>query len=273
LRVPSVLGSPLLLLAGAAACSSKSPTIGVESVLSESGLPEALFDAIEPEAGGVTPAIGESRDLFEKLQAGDLDLALVNGDLEVERLLREGKAASADVLLYHEMVLVGPDKDPAGLHAERGLENGLRAIIEGDAAFYRCLRCGARLREEAIFARSSRLPRRGNTFLDAGPSEKDVIRALQNAPGYGLLSRPTVIRRLAEGEWAFKPMWSGDPLQIDTYRIVVRAGLDEERKAAASRVAKALSGEAARKRIDAHADGAQRPFRSGAPPPGQIIRF
>src|SRR5262245_34163084 len=185
---------PLSLLVGAAACTSK-PKIGVETVLARTGLPEVLFAKASEQLGtAVSLVVDEDQSLVERLRKGELDAILTDGTLGVDALLREGIAGSAEPVLHDEMVLVGPKEDPVSLHAERTFENALRVIIEGDAAFYRCLPCGSRSREDAIFATAADLPRRGSSFLDVGKNEDDVVRAMEMSPGYGFVSRPRVIR-------------------------------------------------------------------------------
>lgn len=124
--------------------------------------------------------------------------------------------------MHTEVVLVGPEKDPLGIHAERNFKNGMRLLLEGEAAFFHCVPCGTRAREEAIFAQLADLPGRRGAFIDVGETEEDIVRAMQTSPGYGFLSRATVMHKVKNKEWSFRPLWSGDPLQVDTYRVIVR---------------------------------------------------
>jgi tungstate transport system substrate-binding protein len=258
-------------MVGAAACSSKStPILGVESVLAQTGLMDRLLEDTK-----VSIVVGETQPLLAKLESGEIDLAVTNGDLETDALLRKGAAASAVPIFHGEMVLVGPKEDPMGIHAERTLENSLRLIVSGDAAFFRCTGCGSRSREDAIFAVATGLPRRGPSFIDVGPTEEDVLKAMHNSPGYGLLSRPIVFKRLEQKEWAFKPLWSGDALQVDTYRVVVRPPekIPSERREAVKALAQQLQGEKARAHIEEVREGSQPVFKAGAAQPGQGARF
>lgn len=167
-------------------------------------------------------SVDESRNLIERLKKGELDLIITNDDLGADTLLREAAASSADPIMHTEVVLVGPEKDPLGIHAERNLKNSLRLLLEGEAAFFHCVPCGTRAREEAIFAQLADLPARRGAFVDVGKNEEDIVRAMQTSPGYGFLSRATVMHKVKNKEWSFRPLWSGDALQVDTYRVIVR---------------------------------------------------
>lgn len=249
----------------------------MEAVLAETGLPKALLEAAPDTVGEATLVIDEAQGLIERFQAGELDLLLVNDDLRTDELLKKGLAATATPLLHQEVVLVGPPGDPVGVHAERSLEGALRAIVTGDAAFFRCRACGARAREEAIFATARSLPRRGAPFIEVGRSEAEVVKAMRNSPAYGLLSRPTVINLMKDKEWSLKPVWSGDALQVDTYRLVSppEAKWPNERRGAAAALRGYLGSEDAKKLVEAYGKETfgQPLYRPGAARVGEGVRF
>ncbi|MBI2376453.1 MAG: hypothetical protein HYV07_20830 [Deltaproteobacteria bacterium] len=263
---------PLLLLAGAAAACQPQPRIGIESVLEDSGLPRVLLGRAKTELGfSVEPIVAEAFDLAELLERGAIDIAITNGDGPTEGLLRKG-LVTASPLFHHEAVLVGPAGDPVEIHAQRSFAASMRMIYEGDAAFFQCTRCGVRAREEAVFQREPTLRRKGSSFLDVGPSEKDVIKALRGAPGYALLSRSTVMALLKEKEWSMKPLWSGDALQVDLYRLLSRPPerVDEPLRGNTQQLAAWLLGDSSRALIAAFgiAELGQPIFRPGPPPEG-----
>ncbi|MBI4817885.1 MAG: hypothetical protein HY791_16615 [Deltaproteobacteria bacterium] len=261
---------------GAAACSpsKSSPRIGIETILAESGLAPALLEkakqALDTEPIVVTD---ESSILAARLKAGELELALTNGDLTTESLLRDGTVTSAKPILHHETVLVGPAGDPLEIHAQRSFVTSMRLIYEGDAAFFQCTACGLRARLDAIFARERSLIRKGNSFRDVGPSESDVVKALIGAPGYALLSRPTVIRLLKSKDWTMKPLWSGDALQVDNYRVLLRPSdrIEEPRRVASAKLEAWLTGPSAKAIIESFGldTHGQAVFRAGPAPEGE----
>ena len=246
-------------------------------MLAETGLPKALIDAAPDAVPEPTLFVDEAQHLIERFKAGELDLLLVNDDLRTDELLRKSLAASASPLFHQEVVLVGPPGDPVGVHAEKSLEGALRTIVTGDAAFFRCGGCGARAREEAIFATARSLPRRGNSFIEVGRTEAEVVKAMRNSPAYGFLSRPTVIKLMKDQEWSLKPMWSGDALQVDTYRLVSPPDdkWPNERRAGAAALRVYLSSEEAKGLIGSYGKEAygQPLYRPGAARMGEGVRF
>lgn len=206
-----------------------------------------------------------------------MELLLVNDELRTDELLKKGTAATAAPLFHQEVVLVGPPGDPVGVHSERSLEGALRAIVTGDAAFFRCGPCGVRAKEEAIFATARGLPRRGAPFMDVGRTEAEVVRAMRNSPAYGLLSRPTVINLMKDKEWSLKPLWSGDALQVDTYRLLSPADTQwpEARRAAAAALRSYLTSDQASAVIGGYGRETfgQPLYRPGAAKLGEGVRF
>jgi tungstate transport system substrate-binding protein len=249
----------------------------VEAVLAQTGLPKALIEAAPDAVPEPTLIVDEAQGLIERFQAGELDLLLVNDELRTDELLKKGIAASAAPLFHQEVVLVGPPGDPVGVHSERSLEGALRAIVTGDAAFFRCGPCGVRAREEAIFATARALPRRGSPFMEVGRTEAEVVKAMRNSPAYGLLSRPTVINLMKDQEWSLKPLWSGDALQVDTYRLVSPpdAKWPEERRAAATALRAYLASDQAKTLIGGYGRETfgQPLYRPGAAKLGEGVRF
>lgn len=246
-------------------------------MLAETGLPQKLLASVPEPAGEPSLVVDEAKALLDRFAAGELDLVLVNDELRTDALLRNGQAGKATPLFFQEVVLVGPPADPVGVHAERSLEGALRTIITGDAAFFRCGQCGSRAKEEAIFAMARALPRGGSAFNEVGKTEADVIQAMRGAPAYGFLSRPTVLKLMRDKEWSLKPLWSGDALQVDAYRLVrgPTEKLPPEKKAAILALEAYLSGDQAKAIVAGYGAETygQVLYKVGAPRLGEGARF
>src|SRR5262245_4432887 len=208
-RSPSWRLPPLLLFAGAVACSPK-PSIGIEAILDSTGLGHAL---LERSGASFEVVVDESKNLLEKMKSGELDLVVADDDLGIDALLRSGDAGAADPLLHGEIVLVGPDKDPLALHAERNFKNSLRLIIEGDAAFFQCVPCGTRARGSVVgpAPRSAAQPhvvrrrRQERSGRHQGDAERTRLRVPLATHGHpddestGVELQTAVVRRSARG--------------------------------------------------------------------------
>jgi len=148
-RAKSVFGCAGLVLATALLCApqataqqvvpnadSDTVVLLVTDSLFESGLLQSLNEAVEKESGIsmrlISSNVGEA---LSRARQGQAD-AVIADDYDAEqRIVTTGDAASRDDVMFGQLIVVGPESDPAGIAELASVIDALRLISRAEAPF------------------------------------------------------------------------------------------------------------------------------------------
>jgi tungstate transport system substrate-binding protein len=110
--------------------------LATSNILEESGLLGVLVAMFQERSGYqvrvVTNATGQAVTIAAR---GDADVALVHAPALEQRYVAEGKLRGRRLVMYDELVIVGPLNDPAGIRETATVPDAMRAIAARRATF------------------------------------------------------------------------------------------------------------------------------------------
>ncbi len=226
------------LLAGLAlGCSRPAPTLHLATTTSvdNTGLLAALLPAFRTETGVEVQAVavgsGRALAIFER---GDADAALTHDPTAEGRVIAAGHVARYRKLMYNDFVIAGPPDDPAGVRRTTAVLAAMRRLADAHAPFVsRGDSSGTHTRELELWRAAGVTPAPG-ALIDAGQGMAATLRIASERQAYVLTDRATLAQLAATLRLAI--MSEGDPILINTYAILVRAGLQGERLTHAERL-------------------------------------
>lgn len=163
-------------LAGTAAGSDKILTVSTTTSTEASGLLDVLLPELEKDTGirvkviakGTGAAIRDGMD-------GNVDLIFVHDRAREEKFVAEGYGTRRYAVMHNDFVLLGPEKDPAGI---KGMSDGaaaLRKIAEARAEFIsRGDDSGTHSKEQKLWKASGVAVEDATTVIEKKGKKKEV---------------------------------------------------------------------------------------------------
>jgi tungstate transport system substrate-binding protein len=102
----------------------------------DAGIVSVLEDQFEKETGIRVRHVGAGTGAALKIaEKGNVDLVMVHAKSLEEKFIRDGFGTERIPLMYNDFVIVGPEKDPAGIKGMKAATEALGKISERGAAF------------------------------------------------------------------------------------------------------------------------------------------
>ncbi|MGA2331391.1 MAG: substrate-binding domain-containing protein [Syntrophales bacterium] len=126
----------------------------------DAGIVNVLEDQFEQETGIRVRHVGAGTGAALKIaEKGNVDLVMVHAKSLEEKFIRDGFGTERIPLMYNDFVIVGPEKDPAGIKGMKAATEALRKISETGVAFIsRGDRSGTHVAEMELWAKAGIKP-------------------------------------------------------------------------------------------------------------------
>jgi len=126
----------------------------------DAGIVSALEDQFEKETGIRVRHVGAGTGAALKIaEQGNVDLVLVHAKSLEEKFIRDGFGTERIPLMYNDFVIIGPEKDPAGIKGLKTATEALRKISETGGAFIsRGDKSGTHVAEMELWAKAGIKP-------------------------------------------------------------------------------------------------------------------
>ena len=126
----------------------------------DAGIVSVLENQFEKEAGIRVRHVGAGTGAALKIaEQGNIDLVLVHARSLEEKFVRDGFGTERIPLMYNDFVIVGPEKDPAGIKGLTVATEALRKISETGAPFIsRGDKSGTHVAEMELWAKAGIKP-------------------------------------------------------------------------------------------------------------------
>jgi tungstate transport system substrate-binding protein len=240
----------LVLLAAGCARSPQVLHMSTTTSVENTGLLAALLPAFEAESGIEVQAVavgsGRALAIFER---GDSDAALTHDVDAEQRVIDAGHVARYRKIMYNDFLIAGPEADPARLRDATTAVEAMQRIAKSRAPFAsRGDSSGTHTRELQLWKAAGLQPSAAN-LIDAGQGMAATLRIASERQAYVLTDRATLT--LLAKNMRLVILSEGDPAYLNTYAIMIRAGLTGDRKANAERLFTWLTEGAGRAGIDA----------------------
>jgi tungstate transport system substrate-binding protein len=176
------------------------PVQGAEHVLrlatttstDNSGLLKHLLPTFEKSSGYQVRVIAVGTGKALRMgQDGDVDVVMVHARTDEDKFIAAGYGVNRRDLMYNDFVIVGPQRDPAGIGGIKDAAAALARIAAKEAVFVsRGDESGTYKREQALWQATDIRPR-GKWYRSIGQGMEQALQIASEMQGYTLADRGT----------------------------------------------------------------------------------
>ncbi len=162
-------------------------------------------------------AVGSGKAL--KLgENGDVDVMFVHAPEAEEKLVAGGFGVDRVAVMHNDFVIAGPKADPAGIKASVGIEEAMKKISTGSAAFIsRGDDSGTHKKELEVWKKAGISPQ-GDWYVSAGQGMGAVLRMADDKLAYTLTDRGTFLSYKDKTELIV--LFEGDKTLLNPYHLI-----------------------------------------------------
>ena len=218
--VVTVLLALLLTLvaapAGAQPVGSRVVVLSTTTSTQDSGLLDVLVPRFERQSGYTlkTVSVGTGQALALAAR-GEADVVLVHAPALEKAYVDEGKLSNRRLVMYNDFVVVGPERDPAGVRGERAVAALARIASAGARFVSRGDRSGTHLLEQSLWQQAGVTPS-APWYIESGQGMGATLGIADDRRAYTLTDRATFLafskrlelRLLVEGDRALFNVYS-----------------------------------------------------------------
>jgi tungstate transport system substrate-binding protein len=216
---PLVAGLGLVCLVAPAAAQSRVVILSTTTSTQDSGLLDVLVPMFERKTGSTvrTIAVGTGQALALAAR-GEADVTLAHAPDVERRYVAEGKLLNRRLVMYNDLVVVGPEADPARIRGEKSAVAALRRIADARARFVsRGDGSGTNLLELKLWRLAGLTPAR-SWYIESGQGMGATLGLAADRRAYTLADRATYLafgRRVA-----LRVMVEGDRRLLNIYSVL-----------------------------------------------------
>jgi tungstate transport system substrate-binding protein len=252
----------------AAGCSRPAPPLRLvtTTTVEGSGLLEFLLPKYRADCHCDVQAVAfGTGQALSVLEHGDADLSLTHDPEREQQSIAAGRVQRYAKVMFNDFLIAGPAADPAKVRGSAGAVDAMRRIGESGATFTsRGDNSGTHSRELQFWKRAGIAPPRNR--IETGQGMAATLRVASERQAYVLTDRGTFVQ-LGSSLNLVILLEGGDDL-LNTYAVMIRAGLPSDRLAQASDLFQWLTDQAGRDAIEAFRANGQQAFHiwpKGAP--------
>ena len=213
------LALALATVAAAPAPGSRTVILSTTTSTQDSGLLDVLLPLFEQQSGYSVKAISVGTGQALALAArGEADVTLAHAPGLEKTYVGEGKMHNRRLVMYNDVLLIGPDSDPAKVRGEASVVAALRKIAGGQARFVsRGDKSGTHTLELALWKAAGLTPG-APWYIESGQGMGATLGIAADRRAYTLADRATYLaftRRVA-----LKILVEGDPRLLNIYSVM-----------------------------------------------------
>ena len=149
---------------------------------------------------------------------GDVDVVLVHAREAEDKFVAEGYGINRRDVMYNDFVIVGPQKDPAGIKGLKEAEEAFKKIAQTQSAFIsRGDESGTHQKEKSFWGKLGIKPE-GTWYSEAGQGMGAVLTMANEKQGYTLSDRATFLA--CAGKIDLRILCEGSSDLINPYGII-----------------------------------------------------
>lgn len=191
----------------------------------DSGLLDELLPVFTEQTGWhVKPLAVGSGQAIELGRRGEADVLLVHSPEAEEKFVAEGTAGDRRLVMHNDFVLVGPERDPAGIRGATAAD-AMNRIAESGAGFVsRGDESGTHAREQQLWEANGITPA-GDWYRSTGQGMGATLRVAGETAAYTLTDRATYLTQ--RDSLALDVLTEGDRALLNIYHVIemtTRAG-------------------------------------------------
>lgn len=193
-----------------AAEQNKDVILATTTSTQDSGLLDVLIPDFEKQSGYKvkTVAVGTGAALTMG-QKGEADVLLTHAPSQEKPLVESGAITNYQLVMHNDFIIVGPEKDPAGIKGAKSAAEAFKKIDEKGALFIsRGDNSGTHTMEKNLWKAAGITPVVSDKYQESGQGMGQTLTIAQQKDGYTLTDRATYLAQkknltlaiLVEGE-------------------------------------------------------------------------
>ena len=186
----------ILALLGTSCGEGNDLIVGASTSVQDTGLLDDLTEAFREESGydvaAVTPIVAASGQILDLARRGEVDAVITHSPAAEAQFVAEGDGIDRRPFMYNFFLVVGPEKDPAGVNGAGSAEEALKRIAEAEALFLsRGDGSGTNIRELALWQRLGIDPEGQSWYQESGVGQGQSLLIASDKDGYSLVDSGT----------------------------------------------------------------------------------
>lgn len=175
--------------------------LGTTTSTQDSGLLDYLLPDFEKEFGAKIDVIAVGTGQALKLgEDGNADVLLVHARSKEDAFMEAGHGVRREDVMYNDFIIIGPEKDPAGLKGLTSAAEAFKKIAAMPATFIsRGDESGTHTKEKSIWKEAGIEEPSGDWYVSSGQGMGEVLTMANEQQAYTLSDRATYLARTKEG--------------------------------------------------------------------------
>jgi len=152
-------------------------------------------------------------------ERGDADVLLAHAPSSEMDLVNKGAAINRQLVMHNDFIIVGPDKDPAGIKGMSSAADAFAAIYEKGATFIsRGDDSGTDKAEKAIWKKAGLNPEGQSWYEETGQGMAATLQVANQKDAYTLSDRGTYLAQQKNLDLVV--LVEGDPALFNVYHVM-----------------------------------------------------
>jgi tungstate transport system substrate-binding protein len=152
-------------------------------------------------------------------QRGDADVLLVHAPSSEKALIDDGSAINRRLVMHNDFVILGPEKDPAGIKGMTSAADAMKKIFDTGSTFVsRADDSGTNKAELSLWKKAGVDPKGKSWYEETGQGMGATLQVANQRDAYIICDRATY---LAQGaSLALTLLVEGDPVLLNVYSVM-----------------------------------------------------
>lgn len=218
--IKSLITALLVFTLAAPALATEHLRLATTTSTENSGLLAELLPPFEKSNNCQVDVIAVGTGKAIKLgETGDVDVILVHARSKEDKFVADGFGVDRRDVMYNDFVILGPDKDPAGIKGSKDAAEAMKKIAESKSTFVsRGDDSGTHTREKQLW-KAAGVTAAGDWYLEAGRGMGEVIIMASERGGYTLSDRGTYLA--FNEKTPLKVAVEGDARMFNPYGVIM----------------------------------------------------
>jgi tungstate transport system substrate-binding protein len=158
---------------------------------------------------------------IEMGKRGDADMVMVHAKEQELKAVEEGYFVDRHDLMYNDLIIIGPNNDPAKIKGLKSAEDSFRKLSESGNLFVsRGDNSGTNTKELAIWKKTGIEPKGQKWYLEAGQGMEKTQRIADEKRAYTLTDRGTWLATKDKDKLEMIIVLEGDPILFNQYGVM-----------------------------------------------------
>ncbi len=183
-----------------------------------------LLDILVPEFEKATDynvkviAVGTGQALAMG-ERGDADVLLVHAPASEKKLVDSGAAINRRLVMHNDFIILGPEKDPAGIKGMTAAVDAFKKIFDSSSSFVsRGDDSGTDKLEKSLWKKAELDPKGKSWYEESGQGMGATLQIANQRDSYIVCDRATYLAQSAS--LSLKLLLEGDPLLLNVYSVM-----------------------------------------------------